>query len=96
MDEIIQKLKDIAVYSDISSKHAAAIIYKNQMINCDINKYLFYGKSCIRDKVNTTIDIGDNKIYYKTIHAEISVLHKLPKKNIPYKKFDIIVIRTNN
>ena len=85
---IIEELKEKARSSDIASKHAAAIIpnRKNNTrgapIICESNKYL-------KNKI-----IVDGNTYYKTIHAEIKVTTKMPRRYL--KNIDIIVIRVSS
>jgi cytidine deaminase len=73
-------LKKIAIESIVYYKHAAALISGNKIYSSGTNKFIK------EIKIN-------NQIYYKTIHAEITVFKKLPKKK--FHGLDIIVIRIN-
>lgn len=85
---IITILKKNASTSEISYKHAAAIISGKEIRSININKYI--GSSVIYNLY------GKDIIYHKTIHAEMSVIcqSQIPKKNL--KGLDLIVIRTNS
>ena len=86
-EEYIDLLKKLAVNSDINCKHAAALLYNNNIYSPSINKFIksFDIKSKNTDEIQT---------HYKTIHAEISVFLNFPKKK-SMKGMDIIVIRIN-
>lgn len=79
-EEPIQLLKKIAVESIVNYKHAAALIYDDTVYSSGVNKFI------------KEIKIND-QIVYKTMHAEITVLQKLPKKKV--RGMDILVIRIN-
>lgn len=73
-------LKKIAGYSDISYKHAAALIHNDRIFSSGYNTFVPF------KKIN-------NIQIYKTIHAELSVFKHFPKKCV--KGLDILVIRVN-
>lgn len=78
---IIDDLKQLAMKSDVSNKHSAALIKNNTILKYAFNK--FVKKEVINDS-----------IYHLTIHAEINAIYSYyNKKNV--KGFDIIVIRIN-
>jgi len=79
-EESIELLTKIARESIVYYKHAAALISKDTIYSLGHNKFI---KGM---KVN-------NQIYHKTIHAEITVFEKIPKKKI--RGMDILVIRVN-
>jgi deoxycytidylate deaminase len=74
-------LTKIASNSDIAYKHAAALIHHNQIYASAINKYIPLKKS--------------KGSYYKTIHAELNVFERFPKRHVKGKGIDLIVIRIN-
>lgn len=76
----LQLLKKIANDSIVYYKHAAALLYGDTIYSYGINKFI------------KEIKI-DDQIYYKTMHAEITVFEKLPKKKV--RGMDILVIRVN-
>lgn len=76
----LELLKKIANDSIVYYKHAAALLYNDTIYSYGINKFI------------KEIKI-DNQIYYKTMHAEITVFEKLPKKKV--RGMDILVIRVN-
>jgi deoxycytidylate deaminase len=80
IEESTQFLKKIAIDSIVSSKHAAALISNNIIYSVGTNKFLK------EIKIN-------NESYYKTMHAEITVFEKLPKRK--FAGMDILVIRVN-
>ena len=82
-DDLLEQLKKIAMISEISFRHAAALIKGSTIYSSGHNKYI------------KEIEIkGVKNKLYKTIHAEVDVI-----SNFPYKKsikgMDIIVIRIN-
>jgi tRNA(Arg) A34 adenosine deaminase TadA len=79
-DEPIRLLKKIAVESIVYYKHAAALMSGDTVYSSGANKFI------------KEIKIND-QIYYKTMHAEITVFEKLPKKKV--RGMDILVIRIN-
>lgn len=80
-DCILDNLKQIAMKSDVSNKHSAALIKNNVIYKYAFNK--FVKKEIINDD-----------IYHLTIHAEINAIYSYyNKRNV--KGFDIIVIRIN-
>jgi deoxycytidylate deaminase len=85
---IIHILKKNASNSEISYKHAAAIINGTELCAVNVNKYI--GSHLVYNIY------GKDIVYHKTIHAEINVIGNSPgpKKNL--KGLDIIVIRTNS
>ena len=84
--ECITLLKKIAANSDISYKHAAALIDNDSIYSSGINKFVktIHIKSKESNEIQT---------HFKTIHAEISVFSKMPKRSA--KGLDILVIRIN-
>jgi len=80
-DEQLKILTRMASDSAIYYKHAAALISGNTIYSSGINKFI----KEIKDK--------NDKIYYKTMHAEINVFENFPTKNV--KGMDILVIRVN-
>lgn len=82
--EHITFLQKIAKKSELSHKHAAALIKDSTLYSYNFNAYVqpFYKKT---DQINN---------YFKSIHAEINVFYNFPKKYV--KNLDIIVIRINN
>lgn len=76
----INLLKKIAFESIVYYKHAAALISKDIVYSAGVNKFI------------KEIKIND-QVYYKTMHAEITVFEKLPKKKV--RGLDILVIRVN-
>lgn len=80
-DETLKLLTKMASDSAIYYKHAAALISGNTIYSSGINKFI----KEIKDK--------NNKIHYKTMHAEINVFENFPKRNV--KGMDILVIRIN-
>lgn len=80
-NDLLEHLKKIATFSEISFRHAAALIKGQTMYSCECNKY-----------INEIKGIRNKKC--KTIHAEVNVICNYPhKKSI--KGMDIIVIRIN-
>jgi cytidine deaminase len=79
-DEPIRLLKKIAVESIVYYKHAAALMSGDTVYSSGTNKFIK------EIKIN-------NQIYHKTMHAEITVFEKLPKKKV--RGMDILVIRIN-
>ena len=79
-EEPLKLLKKTANESIVHYKHAAALISGNTIHSFGANKFI------------KEIKIND-QIYYKTIHAEIMVFNKLPKKRV--RGMDILVIRIN-
>lgn len=80
-DYILNDLKHIAMKSDVSNKHSAALIKNNTIYKYACNKFI--RKEIINDE-----------IYHLTIHAEINAIYSYyNKKNV--KGYDIIVIRIN-
>lgn len=77
----LELLTKLASDSIIYYKHAAALLCGTNLYSLGINK--FVGE--FKDK--------DNKVHYKTVHAEINVFKNFPKKNV--KGMDILVIRIN-
>ena len=84
--EYINFLKKIAAGSDISYKHAAALIDNDNIYSSGVNRFVktFHIKSKGTDEIQT---------HFKTIHAEINVFSKMPKRSV--KGLDILVIRIN-
>ena len=80
----IEILKNKAQCSQISYKHAAALIYKENIYSTGFNKFL---------KVKSFQINKEKSIYYKTIHAEINAICQIPKHLAKGK--DILVIRIN-
>ena len=79
-EEQVNLLKKIAFESAIYYKHAAALISGDTIYSAGVNKFI------------KEIKIND-KVFYKTMHAEITVFEKLPKKKV--RGLDILVIRIN-
>ena len=79
-EEPIRLLKKIAIESIVYYKHAAALIFGDTIYSSGANKFI------------KEIKIND-QIYYKTMHAEITVFERLPKKKV--RGMDILVIRIN-
>jgi hypothetical protein len=79
-EEPIRLLKKIAIESIVYYKHAAALISGDTIYSSGANKFI------------KEIKIND-QIYYKTMHAEITVFERLPKKKV--RGMDILVIRIN-
>lgn len=79
-EEPIKLLKKIAIESIVYYKHAAALIAGDTIYSSGTNKFV------------KEIKIND-QIYYRTMHAEITVFEKLPKKK--FRGMDILVIRIN-
>lgn len=79
-EEQIKFLKKIAFESIVYYKHAAALISGDTIYSSGANKFIKEVKV-------------KNQTYYKTMHAEITVFEKLPKKKL--RGLDIIVIRVN-
>lgn len=65
IDDYINLLKKIAINSNISSKHAAALIHSNRIYSSGYNHYI----------TNVKDDKND-----RTIHAEISIFENISKK----------------
>ena len=79
-EEPIRLLKKIAIESIVYYKHAAALISGDTVYSSGANKFI------------KEIKIND-QTYYRTMHAEITALERLPKKKI--RGMDILVIRIN-
>jgi tRNA(Arg) A34 adenosine deaminase TadA len=79
-EEPIRLLKKIAIESIVYYKHAAALMSGDTIYSSGTNKFI------------KEIKIND-QIYYKTRHAEITVVERLPKKKV--RGMDILVIRIN-
>lgn len=77
--ESIELLKKTAINSTIIHKHAAALIQNDHIYSYAYNDFI----KKIKPKTEN-----------KTIHAEINLFYKYPKKNV--KGMDILVIRINN
>lgn len=84
--EYITFLKKKAASSDISYKHAAALIDSAHIYSSGVNRFVktFQIKSKETNEIQT---------HFKTVHAEINVFSKMPKKSV--KGLDILVIRIN-
>jgi tRNA(Arg) A34 adenosine deaminase TadA len=79
-EEPIRLLKKIAIESIVYYKHAAALMSGDTIYSSGANKFV------------KEIKLND-QIYYKTMHAEITVFERLPKKKV--RGMDILVIRIN-
>lgn len=79
-EEPIRLLKKIAIESIVYYKHAAALMSGDTIYSSGANKFV------------KEIKMND-QTYYKTMHAEITVFEKLPKKKV--RGMDILVIRIN-
>ena len=79
-EEQINLLKKIAFESIVYYKHAAALISGDTVYSAGVNKFI------------KEVKIND-KTFYKTMHAEITVFERLPKKKV--RGLDILVIRIN-
>jgi tRNA(Arg) A34 adenosine deaminase TadA len=79
-EEPIRLLKKIAIESIVYYKHAAALISGDTIYSSGANKFV------------KEIKLND-QIYYRTMHAEITVFERLPKKKV--RGMDILVIRIN-
>ena len=79
-EEPIRLLKKIAIESIVYYKHAAALMSGDTIYSSGANKFV------------KEIKLND-QTYYKTMHAEITVFEKLPKKKV--RGMDILVIRIN-
>ena len=79
-EDSLKLLKKTANESIVHYKHAAALISGDIIYSFGANKFIK------EVKIN-------EQIYYKTIHAEINVFNKLPKKKV--RGMDILVIRIN-
>ena len=79
-EEPLKHLKKIACESIVYYKHAAALISGDTIFSSGVNKFI------------KEIKIND-QIHHKTMHAEITVFEKLPRKKV--KGMDILVIRIN-
>lgn len=73
-------LKKIACDSIVYYKHAAALISGDTIHSSGVNKFI------------KEVKIND-QTYYKTMHAEITVFERMPKKKV--RGMDILVIRIN-
>lgn len=80
----IDLLKKIAADSTIYYKHAAALIDNDRIYSAGINRFIKTFQIINKDEIQT---------HFRTIHAEISVFSKIPKKTA--KGLDILVIRIN-
>ena len=71
--EYIDFLQKIALNSDISYKHAAALIDNSKIYSYSFNTHVkkLYLKSKQTNKIET---------HFKTIHAEINIFSNFPKK----------------
>jgi deoxycytidylate deaminase len=76
----IETLIKVAQQSDISYKHSAGLIYDDKIHSISVNKFVPFKKY-------KGIQL------YRTIHAELSIFEKIPKRVV--KGMDIIVIRIN-
>jgi deoxycytidylate deaminase len=82
INNILEILKTLALKSDVSNKHSAALVKNNTVYTSAYNKFI--KKETVNDK-----------IYHITIHAEINAVYTYyNKKNI--KNCDLIVVRVNN
>lgn len=79
-EEPLQLLKKKAIESIVYYKHAAALISGDTVYSSGTNKFIKQIKN-------------NNQIYYRTMHAEITVFERLPKKKV--RGMDILVIRIN-
>jgi deoxycytidylate deaminase len=79
-EEPLRLLKKKAIESIVYYKHAAALISGDTVYSSGTNKFI------------KEIKIND-QIYYRTMHAEITVFERLPKKKV--RGMDILVIRIN-
>jgi deoxycytidylate deaminase len=84
--ECINLLKKIASSSDIYYKHAAALIDGDRIYSAGVNQFV----KTVQIKLK---DSNEIQTHFRTIHAEISVFSKIPKKTA--KGLDILVIRIN-
>lgn len=82
--DYIHVLKKIAASSNIYYKHAAALIDNDRIYSAGVNRYIKTFEITTKDETQT---------HFRTIHAEISVFSKIPKKIA--KGLDILVIRIN-
>jgi hypothetical protein len=76
----IETLIKVAQESDISYKHSAGLIYDDKIHSIGVNKFVPFKKY-------KGIQL------YRTIHAELSIFEKIPKRIV--KGMDLIVIRVN-
>lgn len=76
----IETLIKVAQESNISYKHSAGLIYNDKIHSIGVNKFIPFKK------------YKDIQLY-RTIHAELSIFEKIPKRIA--KGMDIIVIRIN-
>lgn len=82
-NDLLEHLKRVAMFSEISFKHAAALIKGYTIYSSGYNKYI------------KEIEIkGVKNKQYKTIHAEVNVICNFPYRKL-IKGMDIIVIRIN-
>lgn len=79
-EEPLRLLKKIAIESIVYYKHAAALISGDTILSSGANKFI------------KEVKIND-QTYYRTMHAEITVFQRLPKKKV--RGMDILVIRIN-
>ena len=77
----IKYLEKLSKNSDITHKHAAALIYNNDIISTGINKYVSYNnlKQTIHAEINATINIKKIKKHNK-ISLDLIVIRS--KNNI--------------
>jgi deoxycytidylate deaminase len=78
--DILGELIKMANNSDISYKHSAGLIYNEQVYVMGVNKFVPFKKY-------------KGMQLYRTIHAEMSIFEKIPKRLV--RGMDIIVIRIN-
>lgn len=79
-EEPLRLLKKKAIESIVYYKHAAALISGDTVYSSGTNKFIKQIKN-------------NDQIYYRTMHAEITVFERLPKKKV--RGMDILVIRIN-
>lgn len=84
--DCINLLKKIASSSNIYYKHAAALIDGDRIYSAGANQYV----KTMQVRLKNSNEI---QTHFRTIHAEISVFLKVPKKIA--KGLDILVIRIN-
>jgi len=82
----INLLKKIASGSSIYYKHAAALIDGDRIYSAGVNQFV----KTVNIKLKNSNEI---QTHFRTIHAEISVFSRIPKKTA--KGLDILVIRIN-
>ena len=75
---VVKLLLDRAQTSDVSQKHAAAIIKGHEIISVGVNRY------------SKEIHASEDNIICNTIHAEMDAIRRLPR---PTRGADLIVIR---